>query len=209
MDSTRFESLGFFARRIYLAKTPNHFTNIFIFTTSRKLQVVAKLCALFTLAACTASNEPQSEELIKTNPPTINGASEINMTVPSVRYTIVGECDPISKGIEYSINDRPWKELATGCTTLGAFTLPNVYTPKNAKVMVRAKTKLGITSACTAYLRLVLPPTAPSFQLVTAGNAVDEAPDTLNFTMSSLDGATSASTSFEVFVNTIGIIFGE
>jgi hypothetical protein len=160
---------------------------------------------VYLLAACVPSSHPTSEELIKTRPPTFMGASTATFTTGTPSYILNGECDPISYGLEFSYNNLTWTTYAPGCVA-SAFSIP-VTSPGLRKVYVRARTKLGFTPPGVATIRLILPPTSPAFQVVSAGHGGVEEDGTSTFTMGILDGIPTSTVNEKLDSNITGIVY--
>lgn len=143
--------------------------------TSRPVSIfgLGFLCVLF-LAGCPASPPPQTEDLIKTNPPTFGGKSRTSLTAPSSSYVASGECDTGSYGLEYSTDKgATWKELVGGCPGDGKFSITVVVSPR-VNLQVRAKTKFSVTDVAFATITLALPPTSPIGELATSSRSSNE-----------------------------------
>jgi hypothetical protein len=146
---------------------------------------------MFSMIACTPSENPMSEDLIKTSIPQFSGGQSASFTTTTAAFTLYGDCDPISKGLEWSYDQKTWKPIDGGCNN-GAFQL-NIVVAKTKNVYVRATTKMGYTPAAVAFVRFVLPPTTAAFQVVSAGTAIESDEPGIQFTMS----GTSTSTDME------------
>lgn len=158
------------------------------------------------LAACTSS-APTSEELIKTRPPTFLGASFADFTTGTPAYNLSGECDPISYGIEWSYNNVVWTTHVPGCVA-SAFTIP-VISNGWRNVYVRSRTKLGYTAAGRARIRLILPPTSPIFQMVSAGNGANEGDGNATFTMGVHEGKPTSTVTENLDSNITGVVYAQ
>lgn len=159
------------------------------------------------LTACSPSGRPKSEELIKTRVPSFAGLNSTSFVTSTTDFVISGECDPISVGLEYQYsNTTTWTTIPTGCVN-GAFTF-NIVVPKQVFVYVRARTKKGWTGSALADIRLLLPPTSPAFQVVTAGSAVDAGSPGVQYTMGVLTGDRMAVGTRNIDVNVTGIVYG-
>ncbi|MDG0816173.1 hypothetical protein [Bdellovibrio svalbardensis] len=162
------------------------------------------VCAV---SACAPSENPISEDLIKTSPPTFSGLTTQNYTTPSVTFELNGECDTKSFGLEYSFDEQEWIKIPDGCLN-GTFKI-GLTIAKSKTVFARALTKKGRTSSSQATVRLVLPPTSPAFQTVTAGLSSDEGSKALQFTMSSsIQGKTLVNADFNLNSNVVGVVYG-
>ncbi len=167
------------------------------------------LIYFFNVVACTQSGNPRSEELIKTSVPTFSGNQNASFSTGTVLYTLNGECDTISKGLEWSYDNSSWTSIAGGCAA-GAFSII-VSVPTFVNVYVRALTKKGYTTPGIAHVQLILPPTTATFQFVTAGNAssfVGGLPG-INFTMSgTTTGNPGTSGSHNLETHLTGLVYG-
>jgi hypothetical protein len=141
------------------------------------------LATVALLGGCAKSSNPQITEIIKTKQPTFGGLVSASFTTASATFSVSGECDKISKGIEYSLDQSTWTSVAPDCAS-GTFSF-NVVLQSVLNLYVRAKTKNGFTPAAHAYVRLLLPPTSPSMEAVSAGMAGQEGIRSVSSTMSS------------------------
>lgn len=165
------------------------------------------MTSFMILTACAPSGGPQSEEIVKTKVPTFSGLNSASFVTTTTSYVITGECDPASYGMEYKYsNEETWTTIAAGCVN-GAFTF-NVVVPKQVFVYIRARTKKGWTEAAVADIRLLLAPTSPAFQVVTAGSAIDEGATGVQFTMGAVTGDRIVAGSRNIDVNITGIAYG-
>jgi hypothetical protein len=162
---------------------------------------------VYLVSACVPSGKPTSEELIKTRPPTFMGASTASFTTGTPAYNLIGECDPISYGIEYSYNRITWTNHVPGCVG-SAFNIP-VITNGLRRIYVRSKTKLGFTDSAIATLRLILPPTSPAFQVVSAGNGANEGDGNTTFTMGIMDGIPTSTVTEKLDTNITGVVYAQ
>ena len=159
------------------------------------------------LTACAPSGGPQSEEIIKTRIPSFAGLNSTSFVTSTPAFVVSGECDPISYGLEYRYsNTETWTTIPTGCVN-GAFTF-DIVVPKQVFVYVRARTKKGWTDSAIADIRLLLPPTSPTFQVVTAGSAIDEGSAGVQFTMGVVTGERMVAGARNMDVNVTGIVYG-
>lgn len=124
------------------------------------------------LASCTQSPSGSVTELIVTRPPTLSGQSSRVYTTAATTYDFDGECDPISYGIEWSLNGGPWNAITDGCPN-GTFHI-SISLSQEARVLIRAKTKTGYTSSAVATVRFVLPPNSPFMKFASSGRADNE-----------------------------------
>ena len=176
------------------------------FTNNLRLKIFEAL-ALLTLVGCIQSSDPTSEELIKLSPPTFGGSSNQFFTTASAKYVLFGECDPRSYGIEYSFDQTNWTAIPSGCQD-GQFDISLVISTQKI-IYARAKTKKGYTDSAKATIRLALPPTSPSFQIVTAGSALNSDSLGIPFTMSNtMTGKPTASTHFQLQSQITGMVYG-
>lgn len=127
---------------------------------------------LLVLAACVKSPPGKFGELVSIRPPTFGGATDKNFTTSSFTFTLTGECDGGSLGLEYSYDQTNWQELDPGCVDNGFSILLNPVSTLD--VYVRAKTKIGYTTNSHAWVRVLHPPTNPQVAFVAAGNATEE-----------------------------------
>jgi hypothetical protein len=128
----------------------------------------------FSLIAlgCVKSPSGTVAELVVIKPPTFSGQASRIFSVPSNIYVLNGECDVNGVGIQYSLDQTTWTDIAAGCVS-GQFQI-QVSLVLNLDVYVRTLKKAGFTSSAHARLNLVRPPTSSSFQLVTSGAAGQE-----------------------------------
>jgi hypothetical protein len=157
--------------------------------------------------ACAPSGSPKSEEIIKTRAPSFSGLNSASFVTSTSAFIISGECDPISYGLEYRFSiSETWTSIPTGCVN-GAFTF-NIVVPKQVFVYVRARTKKGWTESAIADIRLLLAPTSPAFQVVTAGSAIDDGSTGVQFTMGVVTGERMVAGAQNIDVNVTGIVYG-
>ena len=161
---------------------------------------------VYLLNACT-SDAPTSEELIKTATPTFMGSTTASFTTGTPAYNLTGECDPISYGIEYSYNGVTWTTHAPGCVG-GAFNIP-VITNGMRTIRVRSRTKLGFTPSAVATLRLILPPTSPAFQVVSAGHGASEGDGNTTYTIGVVDGIPTSTVTENLDTNITGTVYAQ
>jgi hypothetical protein len=163
-----------------------------------------------SLASCAkTSSDPQIEELIKTRAPTFDGLAAKTYIVPSSFNTISGECDPISKGLEYSFDNSTWVTFNSGCTT-GTFSVAVISTPRRL-LYVRAKTKTGYTSSAIATVRLAIAPSSNSVAAVISSRT-DEDDGTAGVTNAihyNFTGDSSQSAAHIADFNIIGAAYGQ
>ncbi len=125
----------------------------------------AVLCLVLSFTfGCTKSPGGSVEELIKTNPPNFDGQLTKTFLAPSTTYELNGNCDPISYGIEWSYNNSTWTEISGGCPN-STFKITVVFSSRKT-VYVRARVKTGYTATAIATIKLLLPPTSPSVNMV-------------------------------------------
>lgn len=162
---------------------------------------------ILSILAAGCSPSPSSEELIKTDIPTFDGSENYSATTPTTSFVLLGTCDKKSYGLEYSYDGVSWTLLANDCAT-GRFSMQLVVR-SIVNVLVRAKTKMGHTAAAKATVRFVLPPTSPSFQIVSSGNAVDDTERKVQFTSSTVgeEGHLSSAT-MNLQTGVTGITYG-
>ncbi|MEK2645802.1 hypothetical protein [Bdellovibrio sp. BCCA] len=160
-----------------------------------------------TLAACSPSPSPSSEELIKTSVPTFDGSDNYSTTTPTTKFVLVGTCDTKSYGLEYSFDGSSWQRLADNCAS-GRFTV-HLIVRGLLDIYVRAKTKMGHTAAAKARIRFVLPATSASFQVVSSANAIEDTSGKVQFTSSiaGTDGHFSSPT-MNLQTGITGIVYG-
>lgn len=153
---------------------------------------------------------PEVEELVKTNPPTFNGKTSLNVTATSSPHTLHGECDTRSFGLEYSFDQTTWIELSGGCPSNGEFSLEITLNPTR-EVFARGRTKMGFTSTAKAFVRLVLPQTAPTFATVTAGSVKAAGQDMgVEATVSSGASLEELDNGLEILnTGVLGIVYGD
>lgn len=165
------------------------------------------ICISFASCAKTSS-DPQIEELIKTRAPTFQGQAAKTYIVPGTFNTISGECDPISKGLEYSFNNSAWTTFVSGCVS-GDFSVNVISTPRRL-LYVRAKTKTGYTSTAVATVRLALPPTSDMVAAVVSSRTDEEEATTgTNAITYSFSSDASQSASHIGNFNVIGTTYGQ
>lgn len=133
------------------------------------------------------------------------GSTTASFTTGTPAYNLIGECDPISYGVQYSYNNVTWTTHAPGCAS-GAFNIP-VTSPGRRTVYVRSMTKLGHTAPGIASIRLVLPPTSPAFQQVAAGNGAVEEDGNTTFTMGVVEGIPTSTVTEKLDSNITGIVY--
>lgn len=138
--------------------------------------------AISSMAAIGCSPSPSSEELIKTAAPNFDGADSFSATTSTTSFVLMGNCDQKSYGLEYSFDGSIWTTLVNDCST-GRFTM-QLIVRRVVNVQIRAKTKMGYTASAKATVRFALAPTSASFEVVSAGNAVDGEDKKLQFTSS-------------------------
>lgn len=171
-----------------------------------------QLCLLFicvSLASCAkTSSDPQIEELIKTRAPTFDGQAAKTYIVPGTFNTITGECDPISKGLEYSFDASNWTTFVSGCAS-GSFSVAVISAPRRL-LYVRAKTKTGYTSTAVATVRIAVPPTSPVVAAVLSSRTDEdgERGGTNAFTYS-FTGDASQNGAHTANFNIIGTAYGQ
>lgn len=129
------------------------------------LKKLSLLLIMISLAACAkTSSDPEISELITTRSPTFDGQPYKFLILPSVNNTVTGECDPISKGLEYSSNTTTWTVLAGGCVG-GSFSV-SVHSAPRGHTYVRAKTKTGYTPYAHVAINVAIPPSSPEVSAV-------------------------------------------
>src|SRR5689334_7227375 len=69
------------------------------------------------ISSCMKSPPPQVSDLIKIKPPTFSGLSEKSFTVPSQVNIFNGECDPMTRLLQYNLDGGAWKDFGTDCKT--------------------------------------------------------------------------------------------
>jgi hypothetical protein len=147
-------------------------------------------------------------ELITTNPPTFLGKSTASFTTTTELFTLNGECDPKSKGLEWSQTGILWTTIAGGCTN-GKFSF-SLSIPHQKVISVRAVTEVSHTSSAVATITFVQPPTSPTLQVVTAGTQVDNGEAGVQFTMSEVtDGTPMVSATTQLDTHVTGIVYGQ
>lgn len=163
---------------------------------------------MFSLAACAkTSSDPVIEELIKTRAPTFDGQASKTYIVPGTNNTITGECDPISKAIEYSFDSSTWTTIAGGCPA-STFSVDVISNPRR-RVYVRAKTKTGYTSSAQALVRLALPPTSAEVAAVVSSRSdQDGEPGATNTMGYHFTGDSSSSAAHNADFGVIGTTYG-
>lgn len=168
---------------------------------------VLLICAA-TAGCAKTSSEPDIQELIVTRPPTFDGLASKSYIFPGTLNTISGECDPISKAIEYSFDKTSWTTIAGGCPA-SVFSVVVTANPRK-RVYVRAKTKTGYTAYAAALVQLALPPTSPEVAAVVSSRSDQDgefgATNTLTYIFT---GDSSQSASHNAHFNVIGTTYGE
>lgn len=134
--------------------------------------MVALGCSVVLIWGCAKSQAPVIEELISTGAPTFGGSSQRSYTAPSRTFTLSGECDPISLGIEASIDSGSWRRVANDCLS-GTFSF-SVSLSSTRSVRVRAKTRFGSTAHATAEIAYIVPPSSPTLTFVSGGRVNQE-----------------------------------
>ena len=119
---------------------------------------------LFT-TSCTKSPDPDVTDLIKVRTPTFTGLTSRNFTSASTTFTLAGECDPISRGLDWSRDGTTWTQFATDCAS-GTFSTNITLTSGQSHIRVRAKGKFSNSASASAHVRFLLPPTEPSVEFV-------------------------------------------
>lgn len=167
------------------------------------------LMMLSLIACAKTSSDPEIEELFKTRAPTFDGQASKIYIVPGINSTVSGECDPISKGIEYSFNASTWVVLPGGCVA-GAFSVTNVQATPRGHVYVRAKTKTGYTSSGHAQVNLAIPPSSPEMSTVISSRTDDDGAtggtNTLGYVFTN---DSSASAAHDAHFGVIGTTYGQ
>lgn len=167
------------------------------------------------LIICTAlggcaktSSDPEITELVSTRAPTFGGLSSKSYVFPGTLNTISGECDPISKAIEYSFDNSTWTTIAGACPS-SVFSVTVVSNPRK-RVYVRAKTKTGYTTSATALCQLALPPTSPEVSAVVSSRSDQDgeigASNTLSY---SFTNDSSQSAAHNAHFSVIGTTYGD
>ena len=160
------------------------------------------------MLGCSATPDPSTEELIKTSVPTFSNSTERNFTTGTPQFTLDGECDPISFGLEYSYDQSNWTQISGGCKN-SKFSIQVVVNTLK-KVYVRAKTKMGYTASAIASIRLVLPPASAAYAVVTSGNAVTEGARGAQNSMGlSMTGVPMVGASKKLNTDVTGIVYGQ
>jgi hypothetical protein len=159
------------------------------------------------LGACAPSGSPQVTEIVVTNPPTFGGLLKRSFTTTSFDYTLVGECDPISRGLEYSFDESTWISIPASCPS-GGFSLPLRIT-RLKHVYVRALTKTGTTADAVATIRYLLPPTSPMFTLVSSSRMDDEGSAGMQSSAGITVGPAMDNGIVKLFPRPLGIEYGQ
>lgn len=164
---------------------------------------------MISLTACAKiSSDPEIEELIKTRAPTFDGQASKIYIVPGVNNTITGECDPISKTIEYSFDSSTWVSITGGCPA-GTFSVA-VHSAPRRHVYARSKTKTGYTSSGHAQVDLAVPPSSPEMNAVISSRTDDDGAtggtNTLGYNFT---GDSSASAAHNAHFGIIGTTYGQ
>lgn len=169
-------------------------------------------CILFTgifLISCSQeSQEPISEELSKVTAPTIGGLASSSLSTTSQFYILNGECDATGRQLQWSEDAAAWVEVDGGCAG-GTFS-QRITVQESKIVYIRSLTKKGYTSPASVYIRLVLPPTSPSFQFVSSGSRARVGQHPLPFTASgTFNGVSDSSDTMNLDSHITGIVYGK
>jgi hypothetical protein len=132
--------------------------------TLRGLAFVAGLLSFVLTSACSKSGNPSIGELFVTRPPTFGSLTDHSYTTLVPAFTLNGECDPNAYGLQYSFDNTNWTDYSGGCPSSGTFSLNLTIQPRK-NIWARERTKNGVTSEAHAFVRIVLPPTAPDFSV--------------------------------------------
>lgn len=176
---------------------------------ARKFRLAAIIPMCLLMLACGQSPSPTVSDLVSIAPPSFSNTSSRFLTTPSKVTILRGTCDPVSYGIEYSIDGSDWTTLSSGCAQDGTFAI-TVTVEKTLKILARAKTKYSVTSSAEANVRYLLPPTSSSLSFVVASNSGDQPNSRMDFAMAhSLDGASSGNGSVFIDTHLPGIVHGK
>lgn len=173
-----------------------------------KKAIVFLGCVPLFALGCTTSPAPTVEELVKTRQPTFGGQTDRNYTTPATSFSLDGECDTTSYGLQYSFDNANWIDYPNGCAS-GTFTIS--FTLINRKdVYARSKTKTSYTAASHAFIRHLLPPTSPAFAF-SPSNRSDEdgtgSPATQNVLGTVHTGTQMSNGTNKVFTHIPGIVY--
>ncbi len=164
---------------------------------------------LFT--ACVGSPGPNVQDLIKIKAPTFNGASSKAFTTPSQVFTLSGNCDPLSRGIEYAKDTGSFTLVQNDCVS-GTFSIPLTLTEGKTQISVRAKGKFSYSDSAVASIRFVLPPTAPYATMVQSSasdNSDLNGRGTQNTIGLNMTGESSSSSANRMEFNLPGVVYGQ
>lgn len=164
---------------------------------------------IISLVGCAkTSSDPEIEELVKTRAPTFDGQASKTYIVAGTNNTISGECDPLSKALEYSFDSTTWTTISGACPA-GLFSVDVISNPRR-QLYVRAKTKTGYTSNAYALVKLALPPTSPEVSAVISSRTDQDGERGGTNTMGyQFTADSSASAAVNAHFGVIGTTYGE
>ncbi len=166
-------------------------------------------CLLLSVAfsaGCSKSGSPSIGELVVTRPPTFGGLLDHNYVTPVTTFSLAGECDPISYGLQYSYNNSSWTDIPGGCPANGHFTLNFLVTPRK-DVWARAVTKNGTSSSAHANVRLLLPPTSPAFSVAQSAGAEEDGNGNQSVMGINFDNKPMSSVFNKLYTDIVGIVY--
>ncbi len=132
--------------------------------------VVFALGAMTVTSGCVQSGGIEVEELVHVNAPTFSGSAQRAFTSPSQIHVLNGECDMNSRSLEYSTDKENWVQIPEGCVN-GVFSIEVKIKTGKVTYYVRAKGKVTYTEIATAFVQVLLPPTAPMMTMVVSAQS--------------------------------------
>jgi hypothetical protein len=171
-------------------------------------EVLGALASALIFVSCAKSPLPSVTELIPLHPPTFDSLSSKSFVIASPDTTINGECDLLSRGLQYSYDQTNWVDFADNCLK-GTFSI-SVHVNPYKDVYVRAKTKSGHTPAAHAFVHHVLPPTSTAATFVLSSRSDQtETRGTQNAIGYTFTGIPSANGSAKLDLHVVGVAYDE
>jgi hypothetical protein len=183
------------------------YANLFTSKEARKKASVA-IASVLLFWGCAKSPLPTVTELIPVFPPSFDFKASKSFIISSPDTTISGECDPLSRGLQYSYDQSNWVDFSDSCAD-GTFSI-SVHVNPYKDVYVRAKTKSGHTSAAHAFVHHVLPPTSSAATFVLSSRSDQtETRGTQNAIGYTFTGIPSSNGSMKLDLHVTGVVYDE